>query len=224
MIRFPSLLVAALFMAAAAIVSAIVPVPVGAQVPNRLYGSVTLNGAPAPVGTTIVALAGGKSCGTTTVAALQVGGSAASPIYPYILDVPAPGSDPVCKPGAILTFTVGGLTAAQAFTLDDLASFQRLDLTAPGTPNVPATTTTVALAQGCTEVTSTFADGTPTATLVAAISPAGALDAIWRYDAAARLYRGYSPTGTIASDLATINRGDTLRICASAAASLTAPA
>lgn len=210
---------AALIAAAACFGLAVTASTVTAQVPNRLYGTVTLNGSAAPVGTVIVAQTAGKACGQTTVTATAVSGTT----YPYVLDVPGGGAAAECKPGAVLTFTVGGQTAAQTFTLDDIASFQRLDLTAPGIPNVPVTTRTVELAAGCTDVTSSFPDGTTAAAVAAAVSPAGALSAIWRYDAAAGAYRGFAP-GSFASDLATVSRGDTLRICTSAAATLSAPA
>ncbi len=198
--------------------------PAHAQIPNRLYGTVTLNGAPAPVGTPIVALTNGKTCASTTVQRLDVGGTSSAPLYPYVLDVPAQGADPICKPGAVVTFTVGGVTAGQTFTLDDLATFNRIDLTAPGTPNVPSQNQTVNLAAGCTDVTSTFPNGTTPATIAAAVSPASALAAIWRYDAASGHHQGYSPATDWASDLTSVAQGDKLRICTSAAATLTQPA
>lgn len=104
--------------------------------PNRVYGTVTLHGAPAPVGTTIVALTGGKVCGTTTVTATAVSGSS----YPYVLNLPDPAAPLECKPGAVITFTVAGLPAGQRITLDDLGTFLRVDLIAPGIPAVPRRT------------------------------------------------------------------------------------
>jgi hypothetical protein len=189
--------------------------------PNRVYGTVTLNGAPAPVGTVIVALTGGKVCGTTTVVATAISGNS----YPYVLNLPDPSAPLECKPGAVITFTVAGLPAGQSITLDDLGTFFRVDLVAPGTPSVPgAGGRTVALASGCTDVVSTFADGTAPEVVAAAVTPADALQAIWRYDAAAGRYAGYSPAAPFASDLTSINRSDTIRICTGAPATLTQPA
>jgi hypothetical protein len=199
----------------------LVPAPARAAVPNRLYGTVTLNGAPAPIGTEIVAFTGGKRCGSTRVTALQQSGTS----YPYILDVPGGDAAPECLPGAVITFTVGGVPAGQTFVLDDVASFNRIDLVAPGTPNVPGgAPRSMELAAGCTEVTATFPGGATAAVVAAAVTPPGALSAIWWWDAAARLYRGYGPAAPWASDLTAINPGDRLRICTTAAATLTMPA
>jgi hypothetical protein len=198
--------------------------PAAAQVPNRLYGTVTLDGAAAAPGTAIqaqVANAPGKICGSTTVRSLQVSGTA----YPYLLDVPDGNAPEECKPGAVLIFLVGGKTAGQTFTLSDLGSFQRLDLSAPGTPNVPVSGgPTVALARGCTDVTVSFPDGTSTEVVAAAITPAGVLDGIWRFEAQANAYHGYNPSVLFASDLPNVRRGEMLRICTSAPATLTQPA
>lgn len=209
-----------LFVVAVALAAFAAPAPpAAAQLPNRIYGTVTLNGAPAPAGTPILALTGGKTCGSSTVTAPGRNG------LTYLLDVPDGGAAAECKPGAIITFTVGGLTAAQSFMLDELGSFHRIDLTAPGTPDVPAAGPgTVALTAGCTDVTSTFPDGTRPEAIAAAVAPASALSGIWRYDAAAGVYLGYSPAASWASDLTTVNRGDTLRLCTTATATLTLPA
>ncbi|MER3420384.1 MAG: hypothetical protein C4290_07600 [Chloroflexota bacterium] len=188
--------------------------------PNRVYGTVTLNGTPAPVGTAIVALTGGKVCGTTTVTATAISGNS----YPYVLNLPDPSAPPECKPGAVITFTVAGLPAGQTITLDDLGTFFRVDLVAPGTPSTPgAGGRIVTLAPGCTDVLSAFPDGTAAAVVAAAVTPAEVLQAIWRYDAAAGRYAGFSPTASFASDLTRINRSDTIRICTGAPATLTQP-
>ncbi len=71
---------------------------------------------------------------------------------------------------------------------------------------------------------SAFPDGTAAAVVAAAVTPAEALQAIWRYDAATDRYAGFSPAAPFASDLATINRSDTIRICTGAPATLTQPA
>jgi hypothetical protein len=194
--------------------------PAHAAVPNRLYGTVTLNGQPAPVGTTIVGLTGGKQCASATVSATAISGTS----YPYIMNIPDGSADFDCKPGAVIVFTVGGVTAGQTVTLDDVGTFFRVDLTAPGTPNVPTTTRTVNLPAGCSEVTSSFANATTPQTIAQAIAPADALVSIWRFDATAGAHRGYSPATAFASDLTAVNRNDALRICTTAPATLTQPA
>ncbi len=213
---------AALVFAAAAMFALAAGGSVHAQLGNRIYGSATLNGASAPVGTTIVAVTeGSKVCATTTTTQLQANATARS--YPYVMDIPSGPAAPECKPGAVITFAVGGLTAAQSFTIDEIGSFRLIDLTAPGTPNVPSTTRTVTLTAGCTEVTSTFPDNTPAATVAAAVAPATALSAFWRADGTQGAFRGHGPLSAAASDLATVNRGDALRFCTTTAATLTQP-
>ena len=214
----------ALLLIAAVCAAGLAPSPTRAAIPNRVYGSVTLNGSPAPLGTQIEALTEGKRCGSAAVTPPDRNGNA------YILDVPDWNAAPECKPGAIITFTVGAVTAAQSFTLDDLGSFHRINLTAPGTPNVPAGATsaptprTVALPTGCTDLISGFPEGTAPAVVAAAVAPPQALSGIWRWDAARSLYFGYSPNIVAASDLTAINRGDTLRLCTTEPASITVPA
>lgn len=191
-----------------------------AAVPNRLYGTAMLNGQPAAVGTSIVALAGGKPCATVSVATLAASGTS----YPYRMDVPDANADGACKPGAVLTFTIGGVTAAQTFTLDDTGAFQRLDLTAPGTPNVPAgSARSVNLAPGCNQVSSTFPDNTPPQEIALAISPMTAVAAIWVADRSTGLFRGFNPNAVDLSDLRAVNRGDLIRACVREAATLTQP-
>jgi hypothetical protein len=164
-------------------------------------------------------------CATTTVQQTAIGGTAASPTYPYTVNVVA-GSPDECKVGAVVTFMVGTALAGQTSNFDDVGSFFRVDLTAPGTPNVPAGTAAapVSLARGCTEVTSTFPNGAQPSTIAAAVSPVSALAAIWRFDTAATIYRGYSPAPGAVNDLGPVNSGDKLRICVTAAATLTTAA
>ncbi len=191
-----------------------------AAVPNRLYGTAMLNGQPAAVGTSIVALAGGKPCATVSVATLAASGTS----YPYRMDVPDANADGACKPGAVLTFTIGGVTAAQTFTLDDTGAFQRLDLTAPGTPNVTAgAVRSVNLASGCTEVLSGFPDKTPAQEIALAVSPSTSVAAIWVADRLTGRYRGFNPNAVDFSDLQAVNRGDAMRVCVRTAATLTQP-
>jgi hypothetical protein len=77
--------------------------------PARFAGTVTVDGAKVPSGTTIEARIGSTSCGVTTT--FDQGGNAN-----YVLDVPAldPGATPNCgTENAAVSFFVGGQLAAQ---------------------------------------------------------------------------------------------------------------
>jgi len=77
--------------------------------PSRFAGTVTVDGAKVPAGTTIEARIGSTSCGVTTT--FDQGGNAN-----YVLDVPAldPGATPNCgTENAAVSFFVGGQLASQ---------------------------------------------------------------------------------------------------------------
>jgi hypothetical protein len=105
----------------AASVSAQPPTP-----PNRFFGDVTLNGAPAAAGTAVAASVGGAACGQTTV---QADGT-------YVLDVVSSGQTAGCgTEGASVSFTVGGSPAGTATWSS--GQFTELDLAgAPAPPTV----------------------------------------------------------------------------------------
>lgn len=86
-----------------------------------------------------------------------------------------------------------------------------------------ATTETVDLVRGCTNVSLTWPAGTSIAAVAAAVAPAAALQAIWRLDAVAQAYRGYAPGGAEVSDLTTVQPLDAVYLCANAPAVLTRP-
>ena len=72
----------------------------------------------------------------------------------------------------------------------------------------PGPTEQVELVTDCNNLTSTWPNGTPSADIAAGVSPAPALRAIWRFDAAAGRFVGFSPQFPSASDLRTVNRLD----------------
>ena len=77
--------------------------------PSRFVGSVKVDGANAPAGTTIEAKIGTTTCGVASVFA--AGGESR-----YALDSPAldPGANPNCgTDGAVVTFYIGGKLAAE---------------------------------------------------------------------------------------------------------------
>jgi hypothetical protein len=108
--------------------------------PNRFFGSVTLDGAPAAGGTVVTATIGGVECGSTSVAVGET--------YAYVLDVVSDGEISGCgTAGASISFLVGGNSADQSATYTS-GDFTQLDLTAtsaaptPPPPPPPAETAT----------------------------------------------------------------------------------
>jgi hypothetical protein len=81
----------------------------------------------------------------------------------------------------------------------------------------------VDLVNGCTNVSLTWPENTPIATVAAAISPAAVLQAIWKLDSNAQQYRGYNPAATDASDLSTVNPLDAVFVCMSASGYISRP-
>ena len=120
-ISWKSLRRGVLVAAVVALISSLMVASVSAQPPtppNRLFGNVTLDGAPASAGTNVTATIGGNVCGQTTVKADAT----------YVLDVVSSGQTAGCATeGASVSFTVGGSPAGSAswssgkFTSLDLA-------------------------------------------------------------------------------------------------------
>jgi len=144
----------------------LMPAPVKAvpPLPYSPYGTVTIDGAYAPVGSAVGAWCGGVQYATTTVVSYS-GGSW------YALSVPGddpdtPGKDG-CYAGELVGFTVGGQPAQEAVAWSSGLSV-RLDLTAyaqADTPTPTATTTSTATATPTATSTATAtATGTPTHT------------------------------------------------------------
>lgn len=86
-----------------------------------------------------------------------------------------------------------------------------------------STSARVDLNTGCSNVVLTWPDGTPLSTVVAALSTAGNLNAIWWLDAAARQFRGFSPQPGAPNDLVTVNRLQPVFICLTAPGTLNRP-
>ncbi len=90
------------------------------------------------------------------------------------------------------------------------------------TPTGPTATPTtgpmesVTLAGGhCNPVISTYADGTPIATIAAGVSPSGILISIWWFNPGTGDWLGYSPQFPSVSDLANVDRLEVIFICVS---------
>ena len=71
------------------------------------------------------------------------------------------------------------------------------------------------LYEGCNNVSLTFPDGTTSEAVMQAVSPAGAVESMWRYDASQSRFLGFSPAAPQASDLLTVNFLDAVWLCIS---------
>jgi hypothetical protein len=88
----------------------------------------------------------------------------------------------------------------------------------------PAQTEQVQLFGGCNNVALTWAVGTPITTVAAGISPAGVLDAIWRFDNAQQRFFAYSPIPNAPIDYTMVTqRGEPVFICIRGGGTLTRP-
>ena len=87
----------------------------------------------------------------------------------------------------------------------------------------PAPGEGVRLFAGCNNVSLTWPSGTPTSEVAAAVSPSGALVAVWRYDVAQGRFLGFAPQFPQASDLTTVNGLDAVFICTREPGTLTRP-
>jgi hypothetical protein len=112
--------------AVVALLSSLLVASVSAQPPtppDRFFGDVTLDGAPAPAGTNVTAEIGGNVCGQTTV---QADSS-------YVLDAVSSGQTAGCgTEGASVSFTVGGSPAGTAAWSS--GQFSELDLAGQAAP------------------------------------------------------------------------------------------
>jgi PKD repeat protein len=91
------------------------------------------------------------------------------------------------------------------------------------TPTPALGNESVNLFPGCTNVSVTWATGTATATVAAAIAPSGALTSIWSFINEQQRFVGYSPLAGAPNDLLTVNRAAPVFICVTSAATLTRP-
>jgi hypothetical protein len=83
-----------------------------------------------------------------------------------------------------------------------------------GTPPARAQQTeSVELFRGCNNVSLTWANGTPTTMVSAAITPASNIISIWRFNNLQQTFQGFSPQFVQQSDLQTVNRIDAVFIC-----------
>jgi hypothetical protein len=88
---------------------------------------------------------------------------------------------------------------------------------------LPAPGSTQQLYPGCNNISLTFPDGTPSQTVVQAVTPAGTVETLWRFNGPLNKFEGFSPAYPQASDLMSVNFLDAVWFCMSAAPGATSP-
>ena len=83
---------------------------------------------------------------------------------------------------------------------------------------LPQPSGTVQLYPGCNNIALTFPEGTASQMVVQAVTPAGAVQSMWRHNAAQNRFEGFSPAAPQASDLLTVNALDAVWLCVAAIA------
>jgi hypothetical protein len=107
------------------------------QVPSaRFFGSITLNGANAPSGATVIAYGSGGSTNCNSTASTQTGTYNGTQ---YVLDIE--GSNAACGPGSTLIFKVNGAQANETGTVPPVSTAVQLNLTVSGSGAGSATVT-----------------------------------------------------------------------------------
>ena len=145
---YPLIILAMVLCAAPAFAAVPMDLP---SIPHALYGTVTIGGSDAPVGTVVTAKVGGVQCGSiTTTVAGQYGGSGA---FDEKLTVTGE-----IATGATISFFVNGVDTTQIYAFSP-GGVTELNLTAvPGEDNTPPTVSITALTPDPTS------DNTPTLT------------------------------------------------------------
>lgn len=176
--------------------------------PGRFAGTVTLFGKKPSGSVKVTAYVGSAACGA---------GPVKSGVY--AVNVPSAINAPGCgAAGATVTFKVGDYWATETGVWK-MGEPQVLDLTGPKMR-------TVALAQGCSnQATLTFSNKTPIATIRAAVEPTANLTAVWKWNAKSGQWDGDFPGAPAGvNTLKSVDRLDSVWICASGPATLTEPA
>jgi hypothetical protein len=78
---------------------------------------------------------------------------------------------------------------------------------------LPSPGVTKQLYPGCNNIGLTFPNGTSSGDVIAAVSPAGSVEAMWRHDAAQQRWEAFSAAAPTASDLLTVNFLDAIWVC-----------
>jgi hypothetical protein len=78
---------------------------------------------------------------------------------------------------------------------------------------LPAPGATKQLYPGCNNIALTFPNGTASGMVVQAVTPAGAVEAMWRHNASLNMFEGFSPIAPQASDLLNVGFLDAVWLC-----------
>ena len=78
---------------------------------------------------------------------------------------------------------------------------------------LPAPGSTEQLYAGCNNISLTFPDATPSQTVVQAVTPAGTVETLWRFNGPLNKFEGFSPVYPQASDLVSVNFLDAVWLC-----------
>ncbi len=178
-------------------------------------GSSTANGVTANTGGPYTGSGGTAIAFNTTATTTNANASIVSCVLSF-------GDNSTSAPcqGASHVYNANGTYTAVITVTDSTGAV----VAASTTVTVTGSNRTVTLVVGCSNVSSTFADGTPTGTIANAVSPQSTVLSIWKLaDPATARYRGYFPGATQASDLPTLNRLDAIFICVNAVATLSEP-
>jgi hypothetical protein len=90
-------------------------------------------------------------------------------------------------------------------------------------PLVTYESESVDLLPACNPVAMTWPDATPIETVVGAVAPAEALDAIWKFDPESGEWQGHSPAAPEASDLVSVDMLDAVFVCMNATGTISRP-
>jgi hypothetical protein len=82
---------------------------------------------------------------------------------------------------------------------------------------LPAPGATKQLYPGCNNISLTFPTGTTSEEVLQAVTPPGAVEAMWRHNAALNRFEGFSPAARQASDLLSVSFLDSVWLCVAAA-------
>jgi len=112
------------------------------------------------------------------------------------------------------TAVTGALTAGTTATVSAVGT---------AAPAAVAATAAVSLAAGCTNVISTWPNGTAPGVIVSAVAPLEAVIALWRLTPGTQQFQGYAPNVTGVNDLLAVDRFDALFVCTTGPATLARP-
>jgi hypothetical protein len=110
--------------------------------------------------------------------------------------------------GIVAAVVVGAALLAAHAAPTQAQPVATIALPAPGTPKQ--------LYEGCNNIGLTFPEGTSSQEVVQAVMPAGAVESMWRHNAALNQFVGFSPAAPQVSDLLTVSFMDAVWLCVTA--------